>query len=187
MKTKNTNLLATIVLLFIGASILTLTACTKEMIVPKSDQLQLQGGINAQAKAAISITSNEQINTEFSVFIPCANAGAGEFVVLTGTLHVLTTFTINGNNVRGKSHFQPQGISGVGLTTGDKYHATGVTQDEFKGSLVNGQFEGTQINNFRIIGEGRDNNFLVHQSSHVTINANGVLTTVVDNVVSDCK
>src|SRR5215216_4074451 len=132
MKTKNTNPLSAALLFFIGASILTLTACTKEMIGAKPDQIHLQADIGGQAKANNSITSNEQINTDFSVFIPCANAGAGEFVVLTGTLHVLTTFTINGNNVRGKSHFQPQGISGVGLTTGDKYHATGVTQDEFK-------------------------------------------------------
>jgi len=119
--------------------------------------------------------------------VPCANGGAGEPVALSGDLHILFTFTINGNNVSLKSHFQPQGVTGVGLTTGDKYQATGVTQDHFKASLQNGQFEMTFVNNFRIIGQGPGNNFLVHITTHLTGNANGVVTASVDNFSLDCK
>ena len=187
MKTTNANPLSVAVLFFITAFILTLTSCKKEMIGAEPNQIESQARIDVQTKASNSITSNEQISIDLSVFVPCANAGAGETVQLTGILHVLTTFTINGNNVRGKFHYQPQGISGLGLTTGDKYQATGVTQDEFKGSLVNGQFEETYVNNFRIIGEGRDNNLLFQQISHSTINANGTVTTVIDSIKDDCK
>jgi len=185
MRVKNLNALNTGALCLISVSILYLTGCKKEMMVGEPNQIPLQTS-NAQLKAASS-TSNEQININLSVDIPCANAGAGETVQLTGILHVLTTFTINGNNVRGKFHYQPQGISGIGLTTGDKYQATGVTQDEFKGSLVNGQFEETYVNNFNIIGEGKDNNLTLHENSHFTINANGVVTTVIDNIKDECK
>jgi hypothetical protein len=187
MRTKNAIPLNAGALLFLSAFILNLTACKKEMIGAEANQIESHARVDAKAKAATSITSNEQINIELSVFVPCANAGAGEIVQLIGTLHVLTTFTINGNNVRGKYHYQPQGISGIGLTTGDKYQATGVTQDEFKGSLVNGQFEETYINNFRIIGVGKDNNILFHENSHLTITANGVVTTVIDNIKDECK
>ena len=97
---------------------------------------------------------NESIDLNLVVFVPCANRGAGELVDLNGPLHVLITTTINGNKVSGKTHFQPQGLSGVGLDTGDTYRATGVTQDYFKGSFKNGQASFTFVNNFRIIGQG---------------------------------
>ena len=86
--------------------------------------------------------------------------------------------------MRIKTHTQPQGISGQGLTTGDKYQATGVTQDQF--NVTVGQEE-TFVNNFRMIGQGPGNNFLVHETFHITINADGTVTTVVDNFGADCK
>ena len=43
------------------------------------------------------------------------------------------------------------------------------------------------MNNFRIIGQGPGNNFLVHETFHVTINANGVVTATVDNFSVECK
>jgi hypothetical protein len=62
-----------------------------------------------------------------------------------------------------------------------------VTQDHFKGSLTNGQFNQTFVNNFRIIGQGPGNNFVLHENFHLTINANGEVTTVHDNFSADCK
>ena len=184
MKAKNSNPLTVCSLFFLSAFVLNLTACKKDAMVKNQDQLMKSS--NTQSRSTSSTTS-EKINTDILVFIPCADEGAGEYVQLSGILHVVTSVTINGNNVRGKTHFQPQGISGVGMVTGDKYNATGVTQDEFKGSLVNGKYEETFVNNFRIIGQGSGNNFLIHEIFHVTINANGEVTTVFDKIKSDCK
>lgn len=130
---------------------------------------------------------NVKTNINLAVFVPCAAGGAGEVVDLSGPLHVLFTFTINGNNVSGIFHFQPQGISGTGETTRDKYQGTGVTQQSFKTSLQNGQANFTSVNNFRIIGQGPGNNYLVHENMHVTINANGTLTVFHDNFSVACK
>jgi len=137
------------------------------------------------ANAAVQQNDTTEIN--LSVFIPCAAGGAGETVDLTGPLHTLITFTINGNNVSGFFHFQPQGISGTGETTGAKYQATGVTQESFKNSLQNGQANETFVNNFRIIGQGPGNNFLLHETLHFTINADGAVTVSHDNFGADCK
>jgi len=52
---------------------------------------------------------------------------------------------------------------------------------------VNGQYEETFINNFRIIGQGNGNNLLMHETFHVTVNANGALTVLIDKIESDCK
>jgi hypothetical protein len=142
----------------------------------------------AAGVATAGVTQNDvNQTTAFSVFVPCANGGAGENVSGTIDLHILTTATVNGNNVSGKSHFQPQGSSLLGEVTGDTYQATGVTQETFKGSLQNGQFTDTFVNNFRIIGHGPGNNFLVHEVTHITINANGDVTVTFDNFSADCK
>src|SRR5690349_10017888 len=86
-------------------------------------------GIAAIAQATVS-HDNEQLNLAgFTVLVPCANGGAGEDVVFLRDHHVLLTSTVNGNKVRLQSHFQPQGLQGVGTVTGDKYNATGVTQE----------------------------------------------------------
>ncbi len=139
----------------------------------------------APVKAAVQV--NDRTDIDLTIFVPCADGGVGETVDLSGPLHTLISFTINGNNVSGKMHFQPQGISGTGESTGDKYQATGVTQESFKNSLQNGQANDTFINNFRIIGQGPGNNFLVHETLHFTINANGTTTVSHDNFSVDCK
>ena len=139
------------------------------------------------APTEAEVQLNESLDVSLEIFIPCANGGAGELVILEGPLHALITGNINGNRVSGMVQAQPQGLSGVGEVTGDTYHATGKTQDHFNGSLNNGQFEATFVNNFRIIGEGPGNNFLLHEDLHVTINANGEVTTIHDNFSVDCK
>src|SRR5262249_59071292 len=100
-----------------------------------------------------AVEENDTTDISLSIFIPCAAGGAGEVVDLTGPLHTLVSFTINENNASGFFHFQPQGITVTGETTGAKYQATGVTQESFKSSLQNGQANLTFVNNFRIIGE----------------------------------
>ena len=133
---------------------------------------------------ASSSTVSTVFPIDLIVFVPCANGGAGEDVALSGNLHDLFHITVNGNSLHVKTHDQPQGISGTGLVTGDKYQATGVTQDEFNTSVG---MEETFINNFRIIGQGPGNNFLVHENFHITINANGTVTASHDNFTVDCK
>lgn len=134
------------------------------------------------------ITNTSIPLTGFAVFVPCANGGAGELIVgVGGELHILSSATVNGNNVSMKDHAQPQGATLVGSDTGDIYHGTGVTQSHFKASLQNGQVSFTGINNFRMIGPGPGNNFLVHETFHVTVNANGDTTVFHDNFSVECK
>jgi len=139
----------------------------------------------APTHAAVEV--NDKSDISLSVFVPCAAEGAGEVVDLSGPLHTLLSFTINGNKVSTDAHLQPQGISGFGETTGAKYHATGVTQESFTASLQNGQANSTFVNNFRIIGQGPGNNLLVHETAHITIDADGTVTVTHDNFSIDCR
>jgi hypothetical protein len=134
-----------------------------------------------------AVVTNDRTDISLIVFVPCADNGVGENLNLSGPLHTLISFTMNGNNVSGYFHFQPQGISGTGETTGAKYTATGVTQQSFKSSLQNGQANFTFVNNFRMIGQGPGNNFLIHETLHITMAADGTVTVMHDNFSIDCK
>jgi hypothetical protein len=142
--------------------------------------------VAAQAGAAAStVTTSQSFPINVFVFVSCANGGAGEDVVLSGTLHDLFHTTSDGaGGFHVTTHDNPQGVSGVGQVTGAKYQGTGVTRSEF--NLKAGQ-ESTFVNNFRIIGQGPDNNFLVHDNFHVTVNANGTVTASHDNFQIECK
>jgi hypothetical protein len=137
----------------------------------------------ARTSNASAINDTQNFSDPFdAVFFGCT-----EPIHFTGDLHVLLHFTATGSgNFSSKFHFQPQGVSGVGLVTGAKYEATGVSQDEYS---VNGPFpyEETYINNFRLIGQGPDNNLLIHENLHITVNANGYLTVFHDNFSAECR
>lgn len=142
-------------------------------------------GPGSALAAADSFTASSIFPIDLVVSVPCANGGVGEDVALTGYLHDVfhVTFTPSGG-FRVSASDNPQGVSGVGLTTGTKYQGTGITRFNFGGRVG---AEETDVNNFRIIGQGTGNNFLVHDNFHITINANGTVTSFHDNFSVTCK
>ena len=133
-------------------------------------------------KASATTTRTNQSIPFDQVFSGCT-----EPIAFTGSLHVLITETTSASgNMHVMIHFQPQGVSGTGLITGAKYQATGVTQQSVH---VNGPLPYIEsfINNFHLIGQGPDNNLLVHENFHVTVNANGQVTVVHDNFHFACR
>lgn len=135
--------------------------------------------------AASTFTVSQSFPIDLFVYVSCANGGSGEFVELTGSLHDLFSVTFNS---RGGFTFKyldnPQGITGSGLTTGAKYQGTGETGGSLTGRVGS---EETYVNNFKMIGQGPGNNYLVHENYHVTVNANGTLTTYIDNFNITCQ
>jgi hypothetical protein len=148
----------------------------------------LIGSSFSPAFAGLDHAFSETINTstyhELYVDVPCANDGSGETVHLEGYIQDVFHITENQNGYTVFQTTHPQGLSGYGLITGDSYQGTGVTRYITNSDDV---LTDTFVNNFRIIGQGNGNNFLVHTTSHFTNNANGDLTA---NVIWDrieCK
>ena len=110
----------------------------------------------------------------------------GEAIHLSGTLlaQFRTTETSGGNLAVG-FHFNPQGITGVGLTSGATYHATGETQGTTT-IKAKGGISDTFVNNFKIIGEGSAPNFLQTDVIHLTVNANGDVTATIEKSTIRC-
>ncbi len=117
-----------------------------------------------------------------TVFVPCA----GEDVDLSGPLHVQLQFVAN--NAGGghlKIQLNAQGISGVGLTSGDKYRGTGVFRFAIASSGPVDHF--SLDGHFQVIGQGPGNNLRVHFTFHVTdVNTPNGPTVVVENVHITC-
>ena len=132
---------------------------------------------------ATTFTESVRIPIEFVEPNPCA----GEGVAITGDLHFLFHITVDPNaGTHVEVHFNPQGVMGTGLVTGATYQGTGATHDSVN---INGPppSEFTSVNNFLLIGRGPNNNLLVHSTTHVTINANGKVTAVVENARVECR
>jgi hypothetical protein len=145
-----------------------------------------QGEIVITQPGSNSFSSSTIVPINMGVFVPCAVGGAGELVLLSGNLHSLYHFTddrAGGFHVMSENN--PQGVSGTGTVSGDKYQATGVTLSHFNTSGL--PFNQTYVNNFRIVGQGPDNNYLVHQTYHITVNAKGQVTAQVDNFSVECR
>ncbi len=141
--------------------------------------LALTSAVPAQADGSIS----SQNPIEMLTYIPCA----GELVSLSGTVHSVTRLETNDNGIHVESLFNPQGISGVGLTTGDNYVGTGVTRSGSSATFETFPYTYTYVNNYRFVGQGTGNNYLVHWNFHQTFLADGTLTSWVDNYSYECK
>ena len=161
-----------------------LGACSDSPVSPRHLAPDALGGATL---AALVSTTNEVVPNEFTEFVSCANGGAGELVHVTGSIHRVFTTVVNANGgVMVRARFQIQGTKGVGLTTGDRYQASGVTQttEHLAGQLP---IVFALIHNLRLVGPGPDNNLLAHQVVHVTISANGVVTSNVDKFDITCR
>src|SRR5215510_7332390 len=138
------------------------------------------------AQAENTTVTNITFPVDLFEFVPCAAGGAGEVVELRGDIHEVARTTINGNHFSMTFHDNLQGLTGTGLTTGDKYQATGTATLTFNGNFNNGQSEDTFAGSFDVIGQGQGNNLVFREIQHITVNANGDVTVSFDNISLDC-
>ena len=83
-------------------------------------------------------------------------------------------------------HFQPQDSYLEGLSTNMKYQANGVTQQMFDSKPDgDGAITYTYINRFHIVGNGVQ--YYVKRTVHLTVNANGMISSDVSSFSAECK
>jgi len=136
------------------------------------------------SESRADVLVNESVPIDFTVFVPCAANGTGESVHVTGRVEILLALTTDG---AGGFHLvqqvNPQGVSGNGLATGDVYRGTGVTRT---GLNVRAGFQTSSVNNFRLIGVGSGDNFLVHENLTLVVGADGTVKVGLDHVTGSC-
>ncbi len=146
------------------------------------------GSISSLPGVSEAVVANQILNLGFSQFVPCANGGAGEMVAGTGQFHRLVTSTQDaaGGSHRTVFHLNALNFSAEGAVTGDVYRLAGVSRRQENTIQGAPPLEGTLINKVRLIGPGPDNNLLISWTIHITINANGDVSSDVANTSVMC-
>jgi hypothetical protein len=129
------------------------------------------------AQAGNTTITNTSTPISFSAPVPCANGGVGEVVDFTGTIHELIRTTVNDNHVSSTLEENFQGLKGTGETTGDTYVGNGHVTESLSGSLTNGQLTETAVLHEAFNGQGSAPNLTISELFHITVNANGDVTT----------
>ena len=119
-----------------------------------------------------------------TLWIGCANGGAGETVALAGQLSIRSHEVVSDDGVtRLWTQYRPIGVIGVGTVSGRTYRGTGGT---FEGLVESDGSVYSVVNNFRIIGQGPGNNLTMHMVLKQVYNANGELTANVNLTNANC-
>jgi hypothetical protein len=138
------------------------------------------------AALAMPVATQASATTEKVPFDADVLACNGDVIHISGTLlNIFTVTTTPSGGFVVSSHFQPQGIKGVDLTTGTPYVATGLTRDILVVSPAGGSTE-TFVNRFHIQATRGAESFIVSEVFHITVNADGDVTAFVDNFSSTC-
>jgi hypothetical protein len=128
-------------------------------------------GLPATASAAISSSHVEQV--DFSWFVPCANEGAGEDVHFIGEKYYFSTVAFDETgDAHVTFHARMQGVTGVGLSSGDTYRVVGLSTVVINTTSAY-TFEAQSMSRF--VGPGPDNDFVVRDLFHFTLDPDGVL------------
>lgn len=124
----------------------------------------------AAMPAAAEVIVNEKVDFDRHVTLP-----DGINVHLQGELHEKIGLTLDkSGGFHLTNHYQPINVKGVG-SNGETYIANGLTLWNLNGYVGS---ESTWVNRYHIVGTGEDTKtYLVSQTTHFTVNANGDVVT----------
>ena len=158
-----------------------LFSCTKNIADdPAQQNAQLSPG-NASSNASTR-TGTVAVPFENTVFVPCANGGAGEDVSLTGKTNFVYQMTWTDHDFTLVYHDNYHEVTGVGVSSGETFSGSGGTNGTVMGSWVNSQWVGTMVRQVKVVG--KNTVFKVNETLHliVTPDGNVVVSTREQNV-----
>jgi len=120
---------------------------------------------------------------DLATFAPdnCGNSGG---IFLTATWHQLLAVTFDAaGGFHLKRHINIQG-QGSDPATGINYVVNEAVNDEFNGKVG---FEETFVIHYNLIATGKAPNATVFEDFHITVNANGDVTSFHDNIRINCQ
>jgi hypothetical protein len=142
----------------------------------------------AVAQEGRAVTATDRYPLEFSttVYIPCANAGVGEWFLLSGSLNVTFHVTIfPDGRVIFKLHndWPAQSWTAVGQTTGQELVAHG----SFEQVMTVGRAQ-VMVTRARIqlVDPGLGDTYYLSQLWRITLLPNGTIAAEIDRFVAEC-
>lgn len=166
-------------------SMLLLLSCKKNMNdLPGQENVAAR--LTSQSSSANVSRSEEVVPYDQTLFVPCGNGGAGQEVALTGSLKIVEETVYNSHGFTLNYHVITQGITGVGLSTGEKFQASGGNKGTISGEFgEEGQYSRVFIQQLRIVGQ--HSVFKVSYKTKITITPDGKITTSIEDETVDCN
>ena len=138
---------------------------------------------------ALFATATADVEREVVPFVfDDVNPCNGEPVIMTGELILTTRTTIDSSGgLHVAFNLVPSGVRGEGAS-GAVYKAVGGEREHFNVDLDDdAPLTDTFTSVFNLVSQGSTDNFIARITFHVTVNANGEVTVVFDNVVAECR
>lgn len=140
--------------------------------------------ITALPTNAQAITFRDRVIEPFETFVIACN---GEDVTVSGELLLMSHTTID---ARGGFHSKftlvPRHVRGVGAVTGIQYKAVGGQRSHFNADADFAPLNETFTTMFNLVSQGGSDNLQFKGTFHITINAQGEVTSFVDRFSEKC-
>jgi len=159
------------------AAILFATACHDQSlpVSPVGQVPLLQTG-------APTSKTNTSSALNYSFFSSCT----GEFLLVTGTLHVVSTTWNDSDRLRIQSHINVN-LAATGLTTGQSYRLLQISNQKFEASWHTGVAEADQVFVFKVISITDAPNFYLTMNGTWHYGANGSVTIEPKKWETECR
>lgn len=162
------------VLTLAGLSLATLAACgAPPLAVSAEDGLSFEAVFGTAAEGGAT-------STAMPLYAIRSNECNGEQVELRGVIHLLSQSLQDGSVL---GHFNYQGVTGIGLSTGIQYRAAAVDQVRLEAPFPSSI---QSVRHFRLIAQGAGDDVLVDAIFHVTVNDNGEVTAEIEELTTRC-
>ena len=132
---------------------------------------------------ATTTTTNENIPITGSTVNPCN----GDRVTFSGTLHIVNTLTTDASGgTHLKTHSNYQDVTGTGDPSGITYNVRTVS-NEVVNDNDGPQYTATVISTMKLVTQESAFNYFLRTVLHITINANGVTTSQIQEMGFECR
>lgn len=161
-----------------------LFSCTKNVADAPQPTAEEATAANESSNSA-SDNIIHAVPFETTLFVPCANGGAGEDVALTGYTNFIYGMSWTDHGFTMIYHDNVHQVTGVGVTSGEKFTASGGTNGTVMGVWYSNQWVGTMIRQMRVTGP--NTSFTITYKYHITVTPNGTVTIDSREQTADCN
>jgi hypothetical protein len=162
----------------------TLGACADAPSAPRLSP----GAPSASVSPGYNRTFNDiGVNVHLPIQVPCGRLGV-EIVPLYGVEHASLQFAQTATGAATlRLHVNAQGVSGVGLVSGDTYRASGTTEEAYDFASFGPTQSYYLTYTFNVTSAGATGNIVAHEVLRMSFDANGFPSLDVIKFDGECR